>query len=56
MKHSVILSIHMVCYFIFLFFTASKWTDDDIEMLQSAVKKFTDDLAIICDQIKQRTV
>jgi len=34
----------------------SKWTDDDIEMLQNAVKKFTDDLAIICDQIKQRTV
>ncbi|XP_050443458.1 chromatin complexes subunit BAP18 [Adelges cooleyi] len=34
----------------------SKWTDDDIEMLQSAVKKFTDDLAVICDQIKQRTV
>jgi len=42
----------------FVVFTpnASKWTDDDIEMLQSAVKKFTDDLAVICDQIKQRTV
>ncbi|VVC41940.1 Hypothetical protein CINCED_3A002247 [Cinara cedri] len=36
--------------------TNSKWTDGDVEMLQSAVKKFTDELGIICDQIKQRTV
>lgn len=44
----IVLLMHLI--------TISKWTDDDIEMLQSAVKKFTDDLAIICDQIKQRTV
>ncbi|XP_044742514.1 chromatin complexes subunit BAP18 isoform X1 [Chrysoperla carnea] len=35
---------------------AGKWTDEEIEMLRSAVKKFGDDLNKISERIKLRTV
>ncbi|XP_046564432.1 chromatin complexes subunit BAP18-like [Haliotis rubra] len=36
--------------------TSGKWTDNEIEMLRSAVKKFGDDLNKISDVIKNRTI
>ncbi|GLV45772.1 uncharacterized protein CBL_02792 [Carabus blaptoides fortunei] len=35
---------------------AGKWTDEEIEMLRSVVKKFSDDLNKISEHIKIRTV
>jgi hypothetical protein len=35
---------------------ATKWTDQEINMLQTAVLKFTNDLQVISDTIKSRTV
>ncbi|CAL4061269.1 unnamed protein product, partial [Meganyctiphanes norvegica] len=34
----------------------TKWTDEEIEMLRSAVRRFGDDLNIISQRIKSRTV
>uniref|UniRef100_A0A131XDX3 Putative chromatin complex subunit bap18-like isoform 4 n=1 Tax=Hyalomma excavatum TaxID=257692 RepID=A0A131XDX3_9ACAR len=33
-----------------------KWTDDEVEMLRSAVKRFGDDLNKLSDHIKNRTI
>ncbi|CAN7978201.1 chromatin complexes subunit BAP18 [Ixodes scapularis] len=33
-----------------------KWTDDEVEMLRNAVKRFGDDLNKISDHIKNRTI
>lgn len=33
-----------------------KWTDDEVEMLRNAVKRFGDDLNKISDHIKNRTM
>ncbi|XP_071479280.1 BPTF-associated chromatin complex component 1-like [Diadema antillarum] len=35
---------------------SGKWTDDEVEMLRTAIKKFGDDLQKISDVIKTRTV
>lgn len=37
-------------------FRSTKWTDEEIEMLRSSVKRFGDDLNIISQRIKSRTV
>ncbi|KAK8749535.1 hypothetical protein OTU49_015418, partial [Cherax quadricarinatus] len=34
----------------------TKWTDEEIEMLRSSVKRFGDDLNVISQRIKSRTV
>uniref|UniRef100_A0A182SLI4 Myb-like domain-containing protein n=1 Tax=Anopheles maculatus TaxID=74869 RepID=A0A182SLI4_9DIPT len=36
--------------------TGSKWTDEEIEMLRSAVTRFSEDLSMISQRIKGRTV
>jgi len=36
--------------------SAAKWTDEEVEMLHNAVRTFSDDLSVISETIKQRTV
>ncbi|XP_077556558.1 BPTF-associated chromatin complex component 1 isoform X2 [Haemaphysalis longicornis] len=36
--------------------SGGKWTDDEVEMLRSAVKRFGDDLNKLSDHIKNRTI
>ncbi|KAL1124394.1 hypothetical protein AAG570_001023 [Ranatra chinensis] len=36
--------------------SGGKWTEEDIDMLQSAIVKFNEDLTVVSDHIKRRTV
>ncbi|KAF6200829.1 hypothetical protein GE061_005276 [Apolygus lucorum] len=36
--------------------SGGKWTDEDIDMLQSAILKFNEDLSLISENVKRRTV
>ena len=36
--------------------SAAKWTEEEVEMLHSAVRTFSEDLQVISETIKQRTV